>query len=314
MQRLYERGGESRGLTVDIEGAALGPDCVLVRRTSDGYRCADLDEIRIALAVAYGGDQHAAAIFAGACRIAKALADGEVAFAQIVGLHLPLPDLDAEALQRAARVASLIKANFNPLQPRVPAGSAEGGRWADDGRSGGLKAYLIETGYTLAPEMWRVLRDLYRLFMSSGGDLGALRDYLADRGLQPGELPDAIRTLFDAPRPLNELQTTKSSRGFDTEAELRAYLGPAPPGYEWHHLIEQTGQFRPDLTSPAGIRNWIQHTGNMVLVPVIKHYCISGLMSGGRRGLRLRNAVKAHSPQMQRAIGRELLSICRVTP
>jgi hypothetical protein len=47
---------------------------------------------------------------------------------------------------------------------------------------------------------------------------------------------------------LRELQTTKPARGFDSEAELRAYLGPAPPGYEWHHLIEQTGQFRPDLT------------------------------------------------------------------
>ena len=320
MRHLYGRGPDSRGPAVDADGAVLGPDCILVRRTPEGYRCADLDEIRIALAVAYGDDRHASAVFAGDCRIAEALADGEIAFAPIVGLHLPLPDLDAAGLQRAARIASLIKANFNPAQPRVPAGSPEGGQWTGDGQStdsggsSGLRTYLIRTGYTLEPEMWRVLRDLYRLSMSSGGNLGALRDYLADRGLRLGELPSAIRSLFDPPRPLKELQTTKPARGFDSEAELRTYLGPAPSGYEWHHLIEQTGQFRPDLTSPAGIRNWIQHTDNMVLVPVIKHYCISGLMSSGFGGSRFRNIVKAHSPEDQREVGFGLLKACGVTP
>jgi hypothetical protein len=170
MRRL--RGSESRGLAVDIEGAALGPDCVLVRRTPEGYRCASLEEISVALAVAYSDDQEAATVFTGACRIAKALADGEVAFAQIVGLHLPLPELDPKALQRAARVAGLINANLNPAQPRVPAGSPDGGEWTDSGGSSRLQGHLIQAGYTMEPEMWRALRDLYRLFMSSGGDLG----------------------------------------------------------------------------------------------------------------------------------------------
>jgi hypothetical protein len=85
-------GGDSRGLAVDIEGAALGPDFVLVRRTPGGCRCADRDEIATTLRAVYGTDRDAAAIFAGACRIAEALAEGEVALAQIVGLHLPLPE------------------------------------------------------------------------------------------------------------------------------------------------------------------------------------------------------------------------------
>jgi len=33
MRRLHPRGRESRGVAVDADGAMLGPDCVLVRRT-----------------------------------------------------------------------------------------------------------------------------------------------------------------------------------------------------------------------------------------------------------------------------------------
>jgi len=100
------------------------------------------------------------------------------------------------------------------------------------------------------------------------------------------------------------------ARGFDNESGLRAYLGPSPPGYEWHHIIKQNGQFRPDLTSRDGIRTWIQNTDNMVAVPVIKHYCISGLMSEAVSGIQLRAIVKAHSPQAQQNIGIQFLRQC----
>jgi hypothetical protein len=97
--------------------------------------------------------------------------------------------------------------------------------------------------------------------------------------LKLAEPTDALRSVFDPPKPLNELQTKLPPAGFATQAQLLSYLGPPPPGYEWHHIIEQNGQFRPDLTSPEGIATWIQNTDNMVLVSVIKHYCVSGLMS-----------------------------------
>jgi hypothetical protein len=32
MQRLYPRGAANRGICVDVEGAMLGPNCVLVGR------------------------------------------------------------------------------------------------------------------------------------------------------------------------------------------------------------------------------------------------------------------------------------------
>src|SRR5580704_5793299 len=38
MRRLHPRGAANRGICVDAEGAMLGPDCVLVRRTTGGFR------------------------------------------------------------------------------------------------------------------------------------------------------------------------------------------------------------------------------------------------------------------------------------
>jgi hypothetical protein len=103
--------------------------------------------------------------------------------------------------------------------------------------------------------------------------------------------------------------------GFYTQRELLNYLGKPMPGYEWHHLIEQTGQYRPDLTSPEGIRIWIQNTNNVVQVPVIKRYCVSALMSEGMApGVRFRDMVRAHAPPIQRRIGVDLLKECGVTP
>jgi hypothetical protein len=259
-------------------------------------------------------------------RIAQALDNGQIALAQIIGLHIPVGELDASQLTRLAAVSALIKANYDPDQPRVPAGQAGGGRWTsdggdpadppkDDGRNdpgaSAFDAYLQNIGYPLSQAMSQVARDLYRLFRDSGGDIGTLREYLAERGLKLDDLPDVIRSAFDPPKPLRELKTDKPPRGFDTEAQLRAYLGDPLPGYEWHHIIEQNGQYRPDLTSSEGVRTWIQHTDNMVQVPVIKHYCVSGLMSAKvPPGMRLRDWVKPHEPAFQREMGLMLLHNC----
>jgi hypothetical protein len=37
--KAVTRGASSRKVVVDAEGAMLGPDCVLVRRSAAGYRC-----------------------------------------------------------------------------------------------------------------------------------------------------------------------------------------------------------------------------------------------------------------------------------
>jgi hypothetical protein len=103
--------------------------------------------------------------------------------------------------------------------------------------------------------------------------------------------------------------------GFLSETRLRTYLGDPPPGYEWHHIIEQNGQTRPDLTSPDGIQTWIQNTDNVVMIPVIKHYCINSFMSSARppgSGIILRNTVRSMEPKDQYRTGIILLMLCGV--
>jgi hypothetical protein len=39
MRRLHQRGPRSRGLLVDREGVALGPEMLLVRRGEVGFEC-----------------------------------------------------------------------------------------------------------------------------------------------------------------------------------------------------------------------------------------------------------------------------------
>jgi hypothetical protein len=185
-----------------------------------------------------------------------------------------------------------------------------------DPSAAGLEAHLIEAGYQLPPGMWAVVRELYRQFMAHGGDMSYLLSYLADHGLQVDELPAIIRSLFDGPKPLADLQPDKPPVGFDKESQLKAYLGDPPPGYEWHHIIEQNGQTRPDLTSPDGVQTWIQNTDNVVMIPVIKHYCINGYMSRVTppgSGIRLWDTVRTFDAPHQRMIGLILLNLCRVT-
>lgn len=81
------------------------------------------------------------------------------------------------------------------------------------------------------------------------------------------------------------------------------------PGYEWHHIIEQNGQTRPDLITAEGILTWIQNTDNMVQTPVVKHFCVSAYMSTGTRGVRLRDIVREHSPITERDVGIALLRL-----
>jgi hypothetical protein len=177
----------------------------------------------------------------------------------------------------------------------------------------GLEAQLIQAGYNLSSDLLAVMRALYQIYVTPGSTIASLQEYLAENGINFDELPSVIKSLFDDPKPLGELQTNKPPAGFLTEAQLKAYLGDPPPGYEWHHIIEQNGQFRPDLTSPEGIQEWIQNTDNMVAVPVIKHYCVSGIMSSTPEkgsGVRVRDVLKIHNPTFQRLVGLGFLRMC----
>jgi len=279
MWRLHPRGAANRGVCVDADGAAVGPDCVLVRRTPTGYRCVTRKTAHDIQTVLLARDKELDWLYEQARRIAKALDRGDIALAQIYGLRVPIADLDDRQLKRLAAIAALHKIGFNPDEPRIPAGQPGGGEWTDgaatgaaaldaepqtdgtdsnipaigaylqtdrpdtgaaasvaalstdgtDASTAGLDAHLIEAGYQLPPGMWAVVRELYREFMAHGGDMSYLMSYLADHGLQLDELPSVIRSLFDGPKPLAELQPDKPPVGFDTASRLKAYLPTRRP-------------------------------------------------------------------------------------
>lgn len=60
---------------------------------------------------------------------------------------------------------------------------------------------------------------------------------------------------------------------FKTERELRAYLGPAGPGREWHHIVEKR---LAGILFPAEL---IHSTDNIINLPVELHRKINGRMS-----------------------------------
>jgi hypothetical protein len=128
-QRLHSRGPANRGIAVDADGALLGPDCVLVRRTADGYRCLDRADAAVVQDLLFTG-QPSDWLFGQCRRIAAALDGGDTALAQILGLHMPIGELDDARLRQLALAALWLKANFNPDQPRIPAGNGpESGEW-----------------------------------------------------------------------------------------------------------------------------------------------------------------------------------------
>ena len=129
MRRLDERDPASRRVVVDPEGAMLGPDCVLVRRAAGGYRSLGRDEAAAIQRLLTGPDDAAPDRLFQICGgIAKALNEGQLALAQIAGLRIPVFELDSRQLKELAAAAPLIKANFDPDEPRD-----EHGRWTDAG-------------------------------------------------------------------------------------------------------------------------------------------------------------------------------------
>jgi hypothetical protein len=77
-------------------------------------------------------------------RIAEALDKGELALAQIFGLHIPVANLDDRQLARISRI-SFAKA-YNPDEPRVPEGNPHGGEWTTGGTSGAAPAGSADAG------------------------------------------------------------------------------------------------------------------------------------------------------------------------
>jgi len=115
-------------IRVDAEGASLGSGCVLVRRTTNGYRCVSREEASAIQYVFLGDMDDPDWLYGQCCRMAKALDDGQLALAQIYGIRIPVRELSEVQTRQLAGVTALVRANFNPDEPRDAHG-----RWTDEG-------------------------------------------------------------------------------------------------------------------------------------------------------------------------------------
>jgi hypothetical protein len=112
----------------------LGPDCVLVRRTPAGCRSLSRGEAAVLQVFLFGDAEEPGWLFRQARHIGDALDAGQLALAQIYGLQIAADDdLDDLRLRQLAAAAPLVRANFNPDEPRD-----DHGRWTDqDGSANG---------------------------------------------------------------------------------------------------------------------------------------------------------------------------------
>jgi hypothetical protein len=136
MWRLHPRGPTNKGVCIDADGAVLGANCVLVQRALSGYRAVGRQTARDIQSILLRGQDDPDWLFAQGQRIAKALDRGELALAQIYGLRIPVRELDDRQLKQLAGVASFTKFDFDPAEPRIPAGQPGGGEWTTGGSAG----------------------------------------------------------------------------------------------------------------------------------------------------------------------------------
>ena len=114
---------------IDTESESLTPDRIFVRRTPIGYLCAGFGDASKLLRFAFEGRERATSALDTACRrLDKSIAAEGLAKAHRLGLEIPLGEIDDPQLRRLAIAAALLKAGFDPDQPRD-----DHGRWTDGG-------------------------------------------------------------------------------------------------------------------------------------------------------------------------------------
>jgi hypothetical protein len=128
MRQLHTRGPACRGLVVDSDGVVLGADLVLVHRSPRGYRV--VDETGRLLKLSFGERYDIGHLWMQLKGIERALNNGNLVKAQILGLQTPLAEISSDELVWLDRIATLLR--YDPTQPRD-----NNGRWMTDGGGAG---------------------------------------------------------------------------------------------------------------------------------------------------------------------------------
>ncbi|WP_157188088.1 hypothetical protein [Nitratireductor pacificus] len=165
------------------------------------------------------------------------------------------------------------KYNFNPSQPRVPRGHRFGGRWT---RPGGTWSTAIDGAEIILashePDRPHIpqrrperARDRNRVARRIARYIGRYIDNLSqaqivaillNAGWLANEAGSTIYSYLDKPRTLGELKE-----------RAKAPL----PGYDVHHIVEQTPAYKDGFS-----REQINGDDNRVLIPRYKHWEITG--------------------------------------
>jgi hypothetical protein len=189
----------------------------------------------------------------------------------VLELRYELAELKYELAYR--RIVRSLKYGYNPSQPRVPAGSREGGQWTSGGvgqASSGARS--VEPGRIRLvgeppindppPEIPKksppttqernaIARAVATYLSRYGGTFGKLA---AGAYWLYGEYP-RIKAYLDSPKTLEELQQAVSS---------------PQKGYDIHHIVEQTSAEQDGFP-----RSQIDATDNLVRIPTYKHWEVS---------------------------------------
>jgi hypothetical protein len=155
----------------------------------------------------------------------------------------------------------LWKAGFRPDQPRVPAGNPDGGQWIDE--DGDTDLLLVQGDPNEFPEIPEdpppstrernsisVRIAMFLLATNSIVQAENIRRWVWEHAR------DRIIAYLDEPKFLDE---------------LRRAAGEPKPGYEIHHIVEQTPA-RLDGFTAERIQGW----RNLVRIPTYRHWQITG--------------------------------------
>ena len=198
---------------------------------------------------------------------------------------MPAPELASACERGQAKHAQLVlafKAGFNPNQPRVPAGNPDGGQWTGSGAGGSsgsradggeLTQVAQNASFDQPPEVpperpssargrnaviKQVAKYVARLALEHmiGEPAGTILNTLDIASWVAEGFAPYVEAYSDPPKSLEELQDAVST--------------PAP-GYDVHHIVEQTPAEQDGLP-----RSLIDSPDNLVRIPTLKHWQITG--------------------------------------
>jgi hypothetical protein len=223
---------------------------------------------------------------------------------ELLWMQSELAAIEAELkLRRLARDSKA----YNPNQPRIPAGSREGGQWTNEGGQSAAEDGLtspkrIQLAGPLPPndppeipkekpaaakERARVLREAGKWLAKiarTGARVETFSKVLEGVSWIRDQIPN-IQAYRDAPKSLEELQQAVSKT--------------TTPGYQDHHIVEQNS-VRP------GEEGMIDAPDNLVRIPTLRHRQINGWYQETNKdfdGLPPREWLRDKSWEVRRSLG-----------